>query len=1138
MNQFSEDIRRRAAREELDLLLREELISPHVYQEIIQAQEQYHIKALQKEQERIQLLAEKRKVEEVAKKQEIKKKTLSPQKVRERNITWLLNLGVILLLVGGLVLATSAWDILADWVKTGLIGLVSLLFFGLAFITTRVLKITKTAFAFYVLGSLFLPIIVLSAGFFELFGPYFSFHGEGRFLYGAIGSIFIIPVFIILSYHLSSRLFVWFTYITLTSIAGFLIAALYLPVDGFYLGIMLFNGALITLYLYFKDNKKYKQFTTEFIPFIQANLILSTLLMLVFYQSEVMYSVNLFLTAAIYFAMIFVTKHKEYHFVFTAMLVYGAYQLIEFSVVNQVDGIAYALLGFIFLALPKFVPNETSLKRVFQYTSAFISGAAFLYITFEGILLRMYEPSLVLFIAYLIISLNFIFLAHSVKQILFKYLSPIFLIAASAELAFLSEKWFDSASFAVTLFMCAFVLYIGIGCFMKLSFFKVIKESTRDIAFAVMALCIIFGWLTISFWQVGMLFILLSGIALFMDHFEDRLAYKANSIASWIHAISAGLAVLFLYGAVDGKVYTFEESLPFEVEHVIAASIVVLLVSYLWRHFNRKDFYDHAFFISIGFYAIGVLMALGPGVNDFLRPVIMLGGIGMAYLLYKRLGKAGLSYAVSGMSLTFYLMLLNLLQTQFNIQSNLYNELQFTFGAVLLLAIGLIIGRKDLPLRNSFWWIGHLYLPLILIISLLVWEDSLITYLIATAIYGLSLMYVYKEWKTKLLLYASFTSLFLSIWLFMDKINLGEEIHYAFLITSGLVSILWIVSKEPWVKRIAYYVVPFSVVGLSSFSLASPFDLMQLFIMLLYTAGLLYIMHKQKWAIYNIIPLLIIFNALIMFGVENLTNHKSMVLLITSFAFGAFLLGFIIHRLLYYDIEDKTDIIVIDWYTIMGFIASFYLYTYMSEDLWVKLIPGILISGGILLQQERIPRIAAKWFVFAASVYLLQPYYALLQHVNIPELIERELYVLPWIIFVVFLKKIINQQHKAIMNYVEWAVLVIIALILVQDAMVSDTVYEAVILGGLALISLLFGMFNQRKSFFFVGTGVLLLNVLLQTRSYWGNLPWWAYLLIAGSILIGVASYNEWHKQKVSDGKETLVSKFNKRVIAKIKKWE
>lgn len=104
--------------------------------------------------------------------------------------------------------------------------------------------------------------------------------------------------------------------------------------------------------------------------------------------------------------------------------------------------------------------------------------------------------------------------------------------------------------------------------------------------------------------------------------------------------------------------------------------------------------------------------------------------------------------------------------------------------------------------------------------------------------------------------------------------------------------------------------------------------------------------------------------------------------------------------------------------------------------------------------------------------------------------------------------------------------------------MASNTIYDALIVGTLSLASMLGGMFYQLKSFFFIGSGVLLLNVFIQTKPYWGNMPWWGYLLIAGSILITVASYNEWHKQKTSDGKQTLISIFNKKVVKRIKKWE
>lgn len=74
---------------------------------------------------------------------------------------------------------------------------------------------------------------------------------------------------------------------TISISAGFLIAALHLPADSFYLGIMIFNAVLILAYTYFGKRHQLKQFTKEFPAYIQANLIMSTLLMLLFYQQEV-----------------------------------------------------------------------------------------------------------------------------------------------------------------------------------------------------------------------------------------------------------------------------------------------------------------------------------------------------------------------------------------------------------------------------------------------------------------------------------------------------------------------------------------------------------------------------------------------------------------------------------------------------------------------------------------------------------------------------------------------------------------------------------------------------------------------------------------------------------------------------------
>ena len=51
----------------------------------------------------------------------------------------------------------------------------------------------------------------------------------------------------------------------------------------------------------------------------------------------------------------------------------------------------------------------------------------------------------------------------------------------------------------------------------------------------------------------------------------------------------------------------------------------------------------------------------------------------------------------------------------------------------------------------------------------------------------------------------------------------------------------------------------------------------------------------------------------------------------------------------------------------------------------------------------------------------------------------------------------------------------------------------------------------------------ILLNVLLLTRTFWLGLPWWLYILLIGSILVGFAIYNEISNKKDKIG---LVDKF------------
>ncbi|MCT8138302.1 hypothetical protein H1D32_11400 [Anaerobacillus sp. CMMVII] len=325
---------------------------------------------------------------------EKEKKKLTPEQVRERNISLSLTVGVILLLIGGLVLATSSWEKMNHLMKVLSIGGVSLLFFGISYIAGTYLKIEKTAFAFLTLASLLIPVTFVGIGYFQLFGEWLSLFGEGKYILGVIATLICFPLYTWIAIQNKNRLFIWLSLFTLTVMTGFVLAALYVPIDVFYFGMIIYNGLLLAGYHYYKSDQRVMNFTQELPLFTQANLIISTLLMLVFFQNHLLYSVNILLTAVMYIAIVFVYNRKEFHIVFSLLFVYGMYQLLENTFLQPLNYLGFALIGIIYILLEDRIADGF-LKKVFRVTSGIVSGLAFLYISFEGLVVRADEKSIV-----------------------------------------------------------------------------------------------------------------------------------------------------------------------------------------------------------------------------------------------------------------------------------------------------------------------------------------------------------------------------------------------------------------------------------------------------------------------------------------------------------------------------------------------------------------------------------------------------------------------------------------------------------------------------------------------------------------------------------------------------------------------
>lgn len=1077
-----------------------------------------------------------------SKQSQVPKRKLTDQEIRERNITWLLGVGVVFLLIAGTFLATSTWYMLPNIVKTLLIALVAGLFFGLAILTDKLLKITKTGFAFYVLGALFLPIVILSIGFYGQLGYYLSVEGDGKYLLGALGSLVLLPIYLAMARKLHARLFVWLSYVFLTFSVGFFLGWLNLPIDGFYLGMVLFNTGLIFFYRYANKQEKWSFYVGDFVKYMQANLILTSVLVIVFYDSALMNGFNLMITATLYLMMIYVTNYRQYHYVFTLLFVYGAYQMIEFQALQELDAILYASLGFVFLFLPRLFRDEHQVTQIFQYTSVIISGLAFVFISSKAMVLTMEEPSIALSIAYMLIAFNFLYAVNKfhVNERVFSYISTVFMMIGFNELVLVGQEIFGFPSIHLPLFMIASIVYIVLGCLHTHPFLEKIRISSRDVSVLLMLWLLFIHGFMADLWETGVMFILLSMVAVLLAQYETRHLKYVTAFATWIHPLCFGIAMMLFYVDLVPDVNMAAGNLP---PPSIVAGVIGLALSLLWKQVKQakplqQTFYDNAFYMAHIFYLVGMLQALNY-INfqtaPMTRVAIFIGGLAFAYVLYRKTRLNFTAYLISTNALALYLVSLYAAHQAFDLMSPSFLAFQFTIASLILFMIGFIFNEKQVLFRHAFWWVAHLFLPLALFMELFTTDEIGFWPIIVTGIvYAISLYRTKENTLIHIYLYALLTMIPLAVSYFIMLIEVMDLLKYSMFITIAIYFVAWFMVSDVWKTRLKFYIMPASILSLFFYA-NLVIDNLIIFILTILLGGLItWFLLKERWEIYTVLPLGLLYIAIFTYGLPNDALTYGMLL---AFALSLFTAGTFLFKTIYQ--ARGKELPTFDWFTVIGFIALISLHIVASDAILDRILPDVLIIIALILQKSRLTgKNLSKWIVVIAALYAFKPYYTLLDYVTIPAVIETELYVLPWIAVVSMLKKVVIEQHKTTMNYLQWGALIIIAGILMKDGLDSGTIYDALILGTLAVVSMLAGMQLRIKSFFFVGLTVLLLNFLLQTRPFWGNLPWWVYLLVVGILLITVASSNEWYKQKKAEGKVSIVKKWYDKISGTIKGWE
>jgi hypothetical protein len=151
------------------------------------------------------------------------------------------------------------------------------------------------------------------------------------------------------------------------------------------------------------------------------------------------------------------------------------------------------------------------------------------------------------------------------------------------------------------------------------------------------------------------------------------------------------------------------------------------------------------------------------------------------------------------------------------------------------------------------------------------------------------------------------------------------------------------------------------------------------------------------------------------------------------------------------------------------------------------------------------------------AISLILPYYQVIDNLHVASILLTELRLLALIVVVTFLhKKVWTDTYKQIkiMNTITTIVIVFTAFVLLKDVAVDNYLADRLILGIVSVLAIIIGMQFKAKIYLFSGIMTLISNILIQTKQLWLSIPWWVYLLIAGLVLIGMASYNEIRKNK------------------------
>ena len=916
------------------------------------------------------------KQEETASKKVVTKVEKTSEQLRERNISIVLITGVILLLFGGLIWATSTWGNLHAVFKVICISLVSVFFAGNAFIASK-LKIKQTAFAFLTLASLFIPISILSASYYHIFGEYLSLQGEGRGLLGFIGGLLCLGIYFKIANYFQSKLFIFISLVTFTLTAFFAMSYLTFSNEALFLLMAVFNLLFLLNLEKIKNIQKLLLFKPYGLQFITFKIIVEAFVMLTLFLSTITYSVTVIITAVLFFILAFRYKKAYCHFVFSILFTYGYIHLVFNSMLDEIAVVAFAFIPLIFTGLFKYLKKvDQALSKSFMYTSLVASSLVFLYVY----ALFFSEQETQRFFALLILSAQFVYLSFEEKRKAFTYPALVLFTLAFFHLG-LAFQLSISATLNL-IFVVQIVLYLSLYVYNHYEKWNLYRESALYISGFVMLGITFLKYAGLQWLELSLCLAIISGLFL-ITYYKDR-SQKLREWSTFGFPISLTLALIALYPYFTESSRFYEQQVEVSV-HLLVVSLLVIGLGFVWK--KRAIHFFHVFFIagqSVSF--VSFIFLYNSSLPAMVVTVVMLittGINGLSVYLYHKhwlwLGVLVTSVGVYGS-----------LFAVFDFHSDFFHTAFYLIGPLLFLLIGGWIGKYSVNGRRYFFWYSQLMNVVAIPVGylLLAFEElSPWLYVFVLLMYVISALRSQIHWQKSIFTYVGFVALYLQVLLFCT--NVPYTASLTFMLTAVIILVLWGVSNQEWKKIIEYYLIPFLhlVVGvhlIEVFVDGFPSSMEIAWVggetLLLGCAG--YFLIRRKWEQMLAIPLLFTLLYFTMYSDTLQLLPGSLVL------FGWMIVMLLLSKRYFQGIVRKTETgSILDYYRIVGFffllVMNGRIQANQGEEWVLEILVSILVVVYFwLIRTWTIERIERKVYLAAAVTLSLYPYQVIVNQLD------------------------------------------------------------------------------------------------------------------------------------------------------------